>query len=128
MWHLIFSNHKLNTASSSIFRDLWMITLVIVTCGSILAELGLGKDFKDVEIRYHACDDVIEKLYYSAGLEPTVELHDQPFTSEDHYPQCEACSNREPIKVCFAHSLCNIPISVYYSFATCQLINVSYFR
>ena len=51
-----------------------MITLVIVTCGSILAELGLGKDFKDVEIRYHACDDVIEKLYYSAGLEPTVEL------------------------------------------------------
>ena len=37
---------------------------------STLGELDLGEDFKDVEIRDHACGDVIEKLYRSAGLEP----------------------------------------------------------
>ena len=39
-----------------------------------MGELGLDKDFKDVEIRNHACGDLIQKLCYSAGLEPTVEL------------------------------------------------------
>ena len=55
-----------------------MITPAIATCGSILTELGLGKDFKDVEIRDHACDNVIEKLllfcwHTNCGI-------DQPFT------------------------------------------------
>ena len=45
-----------------------MITPAIATSGSILAELCLGQDFKDVEIRNHACGNLIEKLYYSAGL------------------------------------------------------------
>ena len=54
-----------------------MITLAIATCGSSLAELGLGKDFKGVgiEIRDHACDDVIEKLlFYWTGIKLAVEL------------------------------------------------------
>ena len=59
----------------SIFRDFWMITPAIATCGSILAELGLGKDLKSgtTHVLY---GDVIKKLYsyYSAGMEPTVEL------------------------------------------------------
>lgn len=61
------------------------------TCGSTLAELDLGENFKDVEIR-----DVIEKLYYSAGLEPICVYCGvyQPFTSDDHYRQCKACSRR----------------------------------
>jgi len=70
------------------------------TCGSTLAELDLGEDFKGVEIRDHACGNVIEKLYYSAGLGPICVYYgvDQLFTSEDHYHQCEACSSHEPVK------------------------------
>ena len=73
-----------------------MITPAIATCESILAKLGLGKDFKDVEVRDHACGDinVIKKLYYSG---PNCAV-DQSFTSEDHCPQCKACSSREPVK------------------------------
>ena len=68
-------------------------------CGSTLGELNLGEDFKDVEIRDHTCGNIIEKLYYSAGI----NLHlycgvDQPFKSEDHYPQCEVYSSHEPVK------------------------------
>ena len=61
------------------------------SCGSTLGELDLGEDFKDVEFRDHAYGDVFEKLYYSAGLKP-ISVYcgaDQPFTSEDHYLQCE---------------------------------------
>ena len=70
------------------------------TCGSTLAELDLGEDFEDVEIKDHACGDVIEKLYYSAGFEPICVYCgvDQPFTSQDNYLQCETCSSREPVK------------------------------
>ena len=35
-----------------------MITPAIATCGSILAGLGLGKDFEGVEIRENDCGDV----------------------------------------------------------------------
>ena len=48
--------------SNTIFRDFWMITHA-AACGSTLGELDhvdLDEDFKDVEIRDHACGDVIE--------------------------------------------------------------------
>lgn len=93
---LIFSKHKLNTLKQCLQR-LWMIILAIATCGSILAELDLDKDFKDVEIRDHTCVDVIEKPYHSAKLEPTVELIG-PSHNEYLYPQCKACSSHEPGK------------------------------
>ena len=42
---------------------------------STLGELDLGEDFKDIEIRNHACGDVLLKYCnYSAGLEPFCEL------------------------------------------------------
>ena len=65
-----------------------------------MAELDLGEDFKDVEIKDHACGDVVGKLYYSAGLEPICVYCgvDQPFTSEEHYHQCEGCCSREEIR------------------------------
>jgi len=69
------------------------------TCGSVLAELELGDDYKDIEIRDHACGDIIEKLYYSADLEPICVYCgvDQPFTSPEQYPQCDECSTLEPV-------------------------------
>ena len=56
--------------------------------------------YKDIEIRDHACGDVIEKLYYSAGFEPICVYCscDQPLTSPQQYPQCEACLHYPPVK------------------------------
>ena len=71
-----------------------MITLAIATCGSILAKLGLDKEFKDVEIRDHTCSDVTQ--YCSAGLKPTVELISPSHLKTRHYPQCGACYSCEP--------------------------------
>ena len=54
-----------------------------------------------LKFRDHACGDVIEKVHYSVGLHGSnLQLHllyriDQPFTSEDYYPQCEACFSHE---------------------------------
>ena len=42
------------------------------SCGARLEDLHLGDEYKDVEIRGHACRDVIEKLYYSAGFDPII--------------------------------------------------------
>ena len=50
-----------------------MITPAIATCESILAKLGLGKDFKDVEVRDHACGD-INVIKSCTILDPTVQL------------------------------------------------------
>ena len=70
-------------------------------CGAKLQDLHLEDKFKDVEIRDHACGDVIEKLYYSAGFEPICVYCgcDQPFISpQQQYPQCEACLHYPPVK------------------------------
>ena len=98
MWRLIFAKRKMDVRKRRFLQRL--LDDYTYTCGSTLAELDLGEDFKDVEIKDHACGDVIEKLYYSAGFEPICVYCgvDQPFTSQDHYPQCETCSSREPVK------------------------------
>ena len=71
MWRLVFSKHKLNLRKRQFLQRL--LEEYTYTCGSTLAELDL-EDYKDVEIRDHACGDVIEKLYYSAGFEPNLCL------------------------------------------------------
>ena len=97
MWWLAFSKYKINLRKRQFLQGL--LEEYTYTCGSTLAELDLGEEYKDVEIRDYACGDLIEKLYYSAGLEPICVYCgvDQPFTSADHYPQCDACSSREPV-------------------------------
>ena len=79
--------------SDTIFRDLDDYTY---SCESILGELDLGEDFKDVEsgtmlvvMLLKNCTILLDCIY--CGV-------DRPFTSEDHYPQCEACSSHEPLK------------------------------
>ena len=92
MWRLVFLKYKLNTRKRQYLQQL--LKDYTYTCGSTLAELNLGEEFKDVEIRDHACGDVVEKLYYSAELEPICVYCgiNQPFTSSDYYPQCDAFS------------------------------------
>ena len=53
---LEFQNISRICTSNTIFRDFWM-----TTCTTHTAEvLDLGEDFKDVEIRDHACGKVLK--------------------------------------------------------------------
>lgn len=97
MWHIIFSKYKLTKEQRSFLQ----VTLedYMYTCGSSLAELNLPEEYKDVEIRDHDCHDPIERLYYSAKNEPICIYcgENQPYTSDDHYPQCDNCRDKPPL-------------------------------
>eukprot|EP00731_Ephydatia_muelleri_P024124 Em0016g395a len=84
MWRLVYSKYKLSVAKCHQLQQL--LNDHSYSCG---ANLHLGDEFKDVEIRDHACGDAIVKLYYSAGFEPVCVYCgcDQPFTSPEQYPQ-----------------------------------------
>ena len=68
---LAFSEHKLNAHELHYLQRL--LDDYTYSCKSTLGELDLGGDFKDVEFWDHACGDVFEKLYYSAGLKPAAD-------------------------------------------------------
>ena len=93
MWRLIFAKHKLTKDQRSelqlILRD------NVYTCGSKLQDLELRDEFREVEVRDHACYDVIEKLYYSANYDPICIYcgKDEPFSSPSYYPLCNDCSH-----------------------------------
>ena len=66
------------------------------TCGVTLEELDLPDNLKSVVVRVSNCYDPVEKLYYSADLQPIciycssedIETPDQ----EGYYPQCQECT------------------------------------
>ena len=66
------------------------------TCGSTLTELDLGKDFKMLKSKTMFVVMLLKS--YGILLDWSVYCVDQPFTSKDHYPQCETCSSHEPVK------------------------------
>ena len=97
MWRLIYSKYKLKKDQR--IRLQRVLDDFIYTCGSKLIELQLPDEFKDVEVRDHSCGEPIEKLYYSAKLDP-ICIHcgkEQPFTTEEMYPQCLDCAHETPI-------------------------------
>ena len=97
MWRLIYSKYKLK--KEQIIKLQAVLDNFTYTCGSKLAELQLPVEFKDVEVRDHVCGDPIEKLYYSAKFNPICVYcgKDQPFTSNNVYPQCTDCIGKSPI-------------------------------
>ncbi len=97
MWRLVFSKYKLNAQKRKRLQTI--LEDYTYTYGSTLPELELGEVYQNVEIRDHACGDIIEKLYYSAELEPICVYcgGSQPFMLVDYYPQCETCSTLKPV-------------------------------
>ena len=91
MWRLVFSRYKLKATQRLQLQQL--LDNNVYTCGSKLKDLNLSEEFNDVEIKDHCCNDPIEKLHYSANLEPLCIYcgKDEPFTTSDQYPQCESC-------------------------------------
>lgn len=98
MWRLIYSKYKLKEEQRRLIEQL--LDNLSYTCGGKLKDLNLPEQFSNVEIKDHHCHDPIEKLYYSAKLEPICIYCGaiEPFTLEDCYPQCANCSDRPHIK------------------------------
>ena len=67
MWRLVYSKYKL-TAEQHCQLQL-LLSNYSYSCGTKLADMGLGEQFQNVEIKDHVCGDTIEKLYYSAGFD-----------------------------------------------------------
>jgi hypothetical protein len=93
MWRLIFAKHKLTKDQRSELQ--FILHDNVYTCGSKLQDLELRDEFQEVEVRDHACYDVIEKLYYSANYDPICIYcgKDEPFSSPSYYPLCIDCSH-----------------------------------
>ena len=98
LWRLIYSKYKLKKNQREQLQRI--LDDVIYTCGSKLRDLHLPDQFSNVEVKDHLCGDPIEKSYYSAKFDPICVYcgSDQPFTSDNTYPQCSECIDKEPIK------------------------------
>ena len=97
MWRIIYSKYKMN-------KDKRLELTAILdqfsySCGSRLADLQLPDAYKYVEVKDHICVDPIEKLYYAAKFDPICVYcgKEEPYTSEDQYPQCRDCKDKEPV-------------------------------
>lgn len=88
MWRLVFSKFKLNSTQRQLLLDL--LDNLTYTFGSKLKDANLPEEFVNVEVRSHLCGDPIEKLYYSANLDPICVYcgEQEPYTIEGMYPQC----------------------------------------
>ena len=98
MWRFVFSKYKVKAAQRQKLQQ--VISDYSYTCGAKFEDLNLGKEFKDVNIKDHSCGDPTEKLYYSAGFKPICIYCavEQSYSSQEHYPQCEACAYLPQIK------------------------------
>ena len=99
MWRLVFSKY-IQAQSSTLQKLQRVISDYSYTCGAKLDDLNLGEELKDIKVKDHSCEDSIEKLYYSASFEPICVYCavDQSYSSQEHYPQCEACAHLPQLK------------------------------
>lgn len=97
MWRLVFSQFKLDTNQRQELQS--VLSDYDYSCGTSLKDLHLPENFKTVEIREHDCSDPIERLYYTAKYSPICVYcaADQPYTTENEYPQCASCNDKPPI-------------------------------
>lgn len=86
MWHLLYLEHLLED---------WTFT-----CGSQLQDLGLNGSLNEVYVQETTCNELIEKLYYSAKYDPICIYCGllQLFTDQQFYPWCSICKNRDKVK------------------------------
>ena len=97
MWRLIFSKYKLSKEHRNSLRLL--LDKFDYSCGASLKDLDLPSEYADVDVRDHDCNDIIEKLYYSASLTPICVYcgKEEPYTDDKKYPQCSLCKEKPPV-------------------------------
>ena len=95
LWRLLYSKRKLSVQEKTQLQA--YIDDITYTCGATLQELDLPESFSCVFVREHNCFEPIEKLYYSANLEPiciycAAEVQEE---CSDVYPMCDTCSSEK---------------------------------
>lgn len=68
MWRVVYSKYHLNKTQQRELQSI--LDEQSYPCGAKLKDLGLPESLENVEIKYHDCHDMIERLYYSAKYEP----------------------------------------------------------
>jgi hypothetical protein len=72
---------------------------VSYSCGASFEDLDLPENLKSVCVKYHECNEPVEKLYFSSGYSPiciyccSVESLSHTSIDSEFYPQCESCNN-----------------------------------
>ena len=98
MWRLVYSKFKLTVAERKTLQE--ALNTLTYTCGAQLRDLGLGGRLQEnVEMRIIRCYKPVEKLYFSVGSYEQICIYccsNKNLTMV--YPQCSACSDKEPIK------------------------------
>ncbi len=102
MWRLIYSKYKLTPSERQTLNQ--ALDEYTYTCGGQIAELEFDGRFSQdiVAIRKTQCYEPLEKLYYSVGDYESICIYcckNKDLSSKENcYPQCSACSKRDPIK------------------------------
>ena len=99
MWRLLYCRYKLTKKERSDLQT--ALEDVSFTCGAQLQDLELPGRLNDVYTRIISCEQLIEKLYYSAKYSPICVYCAQDVESipEDKYPQCTDCADKPILKV-----------------------------
>ncbi len=101
MWRLLYSKRKLGPCDINALE--MIIGDLTYTCGATFDDLELPSELQSVCIKFHECDEPMEKLYYSCGFPPVCYYCSKDLpesTSDEHYPLCGNClsENRPLIK------------------------------
>lgn len=72
-WRLMFSKRKLSLHQQQQLRNI--VSDLSYSCGATKDDVDLPDNMKCVEIRFHCCSDLIERLYYSAYQEDVLCIH-----------------------------------------------------
>ena len=96
----MYSTTKLTASQRSSVQN--CLTECVFTCGSDLQDADLSlEDGITVYTRPLTCSEPVKKQYYSAGYSPICVYCATSVctssTSSSNFPQCEDCSEREPI-------------------------------
>ncbi len=96
LWRLLFCLHKLTIQERSLLQNI--LEDISYSCGATLEQLDLQGRLEGVCVKAHACNDPMEKLYYSCGFEPVCYYCGALLEDiVDFYPQCDSCSSKPKI-------------------------------
>ena len=100
MWRLLYSKRKLKKQERLEVEQ--RLNGLSFSCGAQLQDSDLPDHLKEIVFtRKLACEDPVEKLYYSAKYEDICVYCSGPVNpwsdTEMYYPQCKGCEDKEKI-------------------------------
>ena len=93
MWRLVYCQTKLSSEQREYLQS--QLDHHSFSCGADLSNLELHSDFPFIYVRNLKCNDLVERLYYSAKYSPICIYcaADVPVNTPHTYPQCQDCTD-----------------------------------